>query len=201
MSQDNKAISVGTPIGEKDPKRSSSVAENSTLTHQNTDINTNTYTKSPSPSTPNTPKKRVSSKSSARTRAREFVVQALYQFIVGKNQAPDVDLFTRGLSGFSKADSVHYDLLLYGICEQSSALDQLITPHLDRPLTEISPVERSVMWVGAFELKNCLDIPAKVVINESVELAKGFGGTDGHKYVNAVINGLAHALRAREMTH
>jgi len=145
------------------------------------------------------PKKRAGGKASARTRAREFAVQALYQFIVGKNVPGDVDLFTRGLSGFNKADSVHYDLLLYGIAEQSLALDALIEPLLDRPFAEISPIERSVMWIGAYELKHCIDVPCKVVINECIELAKEFGGTDGHKYVNAVLNGLAHQLRALEM--
>ena len=126
-------------------------------------------------------------------------MQALYQFIVGKNTPEDVDQFTRGLSGFNKADSVHYDLLLYGATLQAAALDELITPLLDRPLTEISPIERSVMWIGAYELKHCIDIPCKVVLNECIELAKEFGGTDGHKYVNAVLNGLAHSLRAAEM--
>lgn len=144
------------------------------------------------------PRKR-SGKASARTRAREFAVQALYQFIVGKNIPGDVDQFTRGLSGFNKADSVHYDLLLYGVSEQSKELDTLIEPLLDRPFAEISPIERSVMWIGAYELKHCIDVPCKVVINECIELAKEFGGTDGHKYVNAVLNGLAHQLRALEM--
>lgn len=145
------------------------------------------------------PKRRGGAKASARTRAREFAVQALYQFIVGKNIPGDVDLFTRGLSGFNKADSVHYDLLLYGISEQSKSLDALIEPLLDRPFAEISPIERSVMWIGAYEFKHCIDVPCKVVINECIELAKEFGGTDGHKYVNAVLNGLAHQLRAQEM--
>ena len=111
------------------------------------------------------PRKRSSGKASARTRAREFAVQALYQFIVGKNIPGDVDQFTRGLSGFNKADSVHYDLLLYGVSEQSKELDTLIEPLLDRPFAEISPIERSVMWIGAYELKHCIDVPCKVVIN------------------------------------
>ena len=148
---------------------------------------------------PTSTTKRAGGKASARTRAREFAVQALYQFIVGKNVPGDVDLFTRGLSGFNKADSVHYDLLLYGVAEQCAALDALIEPLLDRPFAEISPIERSVMWIGAYELKHCIDVPCKVVINECIELAKEFGGTDGHKYVNAVLNGLAHQLRALEM--
>lgn len=144
-------------------------------------------------------KKRAGAKSSARSRARAFAVQALYQFLVGKNSASDVDQFTRGLSGFNKADSVHYDTLLLGVTQHSAALDQLIEPLLDRPFAEISPIERCVMWIGAYELQHCMEVPCKVVINECIELAKEFGGTDGYKYVNAVINGLAHQLRAQEM--
>ncbi|MFT7116987.1 MAG: N utilization substance protein B, partial [Rhodoferax sp.] len=72
-------------------------------------------------------------------------------------------------------------------------------PLLDRRLTEISPVEHSIMWIGAYELKHCMDVPWRVVLNECVELAKEFGGTDGHKYVNAVLNGLASSLRAEEI--
>jgi transcription antitermination protein NusB len=75
----------------------------------------------------------------------------------------------------------------------------LILPFLDRPLVEISPIEHSVMWIGAYEFKHCLDVPWRVVINECIELAKEFGGTDGHKYVNGVLNGLASELRSREV--
>lgn len=140
-----------------------------------------------------------SSAKSARSRAREFALQGLYQFIVGGNEASDVDAFTRGLSGFNKADSVHYDALLHGCIEQSRDLDTLITPLLDRALGEISPIERATMWLGAYEFLHCIDVPWRVVLNEYIELAKAFGGTDGHKYVNAVLNGLAPKLRAAEV--
>lgn len=137
---------------------------------------------------------------SERSRAREFALQALYQTLVGKNEVADIDAFTRDLAGFSKADSVHFDALLHGCTEQAVELDALLVPLLDRKLAEISPVEHAVMWIGAYELKHCLDVPWRVVLNECVELAKEFGGTDGHKYVNAVLNGLAPSLRADEMT-
>ncbi|MFT6591659.1 MAG: N utilization substance protein B [Rhodoferax sp.] len=136
---------------------------------------------------------------SERSRAREFALQALYQTLVGKNTASDIDTFTRELAGFSKADSVHFDALLHGCTEQAVELDALLLPLLDRRLTEISPVEHSIMWIGAYELKHCMDVPWRVVLNECVELAKEFGGTDGHKYVNAVLNGLASSLRAEEI--
>ena len=136
---------------------------------------------------------------SSRSRAREFALQALYQKLVGKNAVADIDVFTRDLAGFSKSDSVHFDALLHGCTDQAMALDALIVPLLDRRLEEISPVEHGVMWIGAYELKYCLDVPWRVVLNECIELAKEFGGTDGHKYVNAVLNGLAQSLRAAEV--
>ena len=85
-----------------------------------------------------------------RSRAREFAVQGLYQSLVGKNQPADIDLFTRDLSGFSKADAVHFDALLHGCIAQADAADQLISTRLDRPLTEISPIESVVLWIGVY---------------------------------------------------
>ena len=138
---------------------------------------------------------------SARTRSREFAMQALYQHFVGRNSAESIDTFTRDLVGFHKADSAHYDALLHGCIAQSAALDAAITPLLDRPMAEISPVEHSILWIGAYEFNNCLDVPWRVVMNECIELAKGFGGTDGHKYVNGVLNQLAPQLRADEVAN
>ncbi len=134
-----------------------------------------------------------------RSRAREFAVQGLYQSLVGKNQPADIDVFTRDLSGFSKADALHFDALLHGCIAQASQADQLISTRLDRPLHEISPIERVVLWIGVYEMQHCPDVPWRVVLNECVELAKEFGGTDGHKYVNAVLNGLAPELRTLEV--
>lgn len=142
---------------------------------------------------------RKASAKSARTRAREFALQALYQHLVGGNEAKAIDHFTRDLSGFHKADSAHYDALLHGCIEQAEALDALIAPLLDRPLAEISPIEHAALWIGVYEFQSAIDVPWRVVINEAVELAKEFGGTDGHKWVNAVLNGLAPRLRATEV--
>ena len=162
----------------------------------------------PTPSTrpPRQPRKgltstgvRKAASKSDRSRAREFAVQALYQVLVGKNDVASVDAFTRDLSGFNKADSAHFDALLHGCAENADALDALILPLLDRKLAEISPVEHAVMWIGTYELQHCLDVPWRVVLNECVELAKEFGGTDGHKYVNGVLNGLARKLREAEV--
>jgi N utilization substance protein B len=142
---------------------------------------------------------RRASARAARTRARGFALQALYQVMVGGNPADEVDIFTRDLSGFNKADAVHFDALLHGCAEQATALDSLILPMLDRKLTELSPIEHAVLWIGAYELQHCIDIPWRVVLNECIDLAKEFGGTDGHKYVNAVLNQLAPQLRATEV--
>ena len=134
-----------------------------------------------------------------RSRAREFAVQALYQHLVGKQDAEAIDQFTRGLSGFHKADAVHYDALLHGCIRESAELDALIVPLLDRKLEEISPIERAVMWIGTYEFLHAPEVPWRVVLNECIELAKEFGGTDGHKYVNGVLNGLAPQLRSVEV--
>ena len=142
---------------------------------------------------------RKASAKSARSRAREFALQALYQHLVGRNEAASIDAFTRDLAGFHKADSAHYDALLHGCIKESAELDALIRPLLDRKFEEISPVEHAVMWIGVYEFQNCLDVPWRVVLNECIELAKEFGGTDGHKYVNAVLNGLAPKLRGAEV--
>ena len=142
---------------------------------------------------------RKASAKSSRSRAREFALQALYQHLVGRNDAAAIDAFTRDLSGFHKADSVHYDALLHGCIREAADLDALIVPLLDRKLAEISPIERAVMWIGAYEFLHALDVPWRVVLNECIELAKEFGGTDGHKYVNAVLNGLAPKLRGAEV--
>ena len=142
---------------------------------------------------------RKASAKSTRSRAREFALQALYQHLVGHNDATSIDLFTRDLAGFHKADAAHYDALLHGAIETADQLDALIVPLLDRKLAEISPIEHAVMWIGTYEFQHCPDVPWRVVLNECIELAKEFGGTDGHKYVNAVLNGLAPRLRAAEV--
>jgi N utilization substance protein B len=148
---------------------------------------------------PSSRKPGKSASKSARSRAREFALQGLYQYLVGRNEAADIDVFTRDLSGFHKSDSVHYDALLYGCIEHRTALDALILPLLDRKLDEISPIEHAVMWMGVYEFQHCIDVPWRVVLNEYIELAKSFGGTDGHKYVNAVLNSLAPKLRSTEV--
>ncbi len=136
---------------------------------------------------------------SPRSRAREFALQGLYQHLIGRNPIDEIDAFTRDLAGFGKCDRLHFDALLHGCVSEHAALDTLILPLLDRKMEEISPVEHATMWIGVYELQHCLDVPWRVVLNECIELAKEFGGTDGHKYVNGVLNGIAPGLRAAEV--
>lgn len=142
---------------------------------------------------------RKASAKSSRSRAREFALQALYQHLVGRNSAEAIDSFTRDLSGFHKADAAHYDAVLHGCIATGDFMDALITPLLDRKMAEISPIEHACMWMGVYEFQHCMDVPWRVVLNECIELAKEFGGTDGHKYVNAVLSALAPNLRSAEV--
>ena len=93
-------------------------------------------------------------KKSERSRAREFALQGLYQSLVGHNEVHAIDSFTRDLSGFSKADAVHYDALLQGCVAEAEKLDALISTALDRPLAQVSPIERAAMWIGAYEFSH-----------------------------------------------
>ncbi|HEV3105486.1 MAG TPA: transcription antitermination factor NusB [Trinickia sp.] len=135
---------------------------------------------------------------SARRRSRELATQGLYQWLLSDAPAGEIDAQLRGAQGFDKADKDHLDAILHGVIRESAALSADLTPCLDRPIEQLSPVERAVLLVAAFEFKNHLDIPYRVVINEAVELAKTFGGSDGYKYVNGVLDKLALKLRATE---
>lgn len=141
---------------------------------------------------------RKAASKSARSRSREFALQALYQYLVGGNDAANIDQFTRELAGFHKCDSAHYDALVHGCIEQEADLNALIAPKLDRNLSELSPIEHICLWIGTYELLHAQDVPWRVVMNEAIELAKEFGGTDGHKFVNGILDALAPALRPAE---
>ena len=135
----------------------------------------------------------------ARRKAREFALQGLYEWLVGRDDAGAIDAHMREQDGFAQADRVHFDALLHGCIEQAAELDAQLARHVDRKTSDLSPVEHAVLLIGTYELQHCLDIPYKVAINEAVELAKSFGGTDGHKYVNGVLDKLAGELREAEV--
>ncbi|HEX2010161.1 MAG TPA: transcription antitermination factor NusB [Roseateles sp.] len=136
---------------------------------------------------------------SARRRAREAALQGLYQWLLAGEDAGVIDAHMREQDGFNKADQAHYDALLHGCVQEAADLDAVLARHVDRKTTELSPIEHAVLMIGAYELKHCIDIPYKVAINEAVELAKSFGGTDGHKYVNGVLDRAAVDLRPLEV--
>ncbi|KNH04871.1 Transcription termination protein NusB [Candidatus Burkholderia brachyanthoides] len=135
---------------------------------------------------------------SARRRSRELATQGLYQWLLSGAPAGEIDTQLRGSQSFDKADQEHLDALLHGVIKESDELSAALQPCLDRPIEQLSPVERAVLLVAAFEFKHHIDVPYRVVINEAVELTKTFGGSDGYKYVNGVLDKLAVTLRPTE---
>ena len=136
---------------------------------------------------------------SARRRAREFAVQALYQWQLAGQSLADIEKQYAEAEGFAKADSKLFSIILGGVLKHAETLKEKLQPHLDRPWKEVSPIESAILLIGAFELTNLPETPYRVIINEAIELAKSFGGTDGHKYVNGILDKLAVTARAGEI--
>jgi transcription antitermination protein NusB len=136
---------------------------------------------------------------SSRRRSREFALQGLYEYYVGKQDPVSIRLRIESDEDFKRCDKEFFREMWRGLTEDWESLIASVQPHVDRPFAEVSPIERGNIIIGAWELKHRLDIPYRVVINESVELAKAFGGTDGHKWVNGVLDKLALELRAEEL--
>ena len=132
----------------------------------------------------------------ARRQAREIALQALYAWQLSGGDPLDE---ARLQEGFDRIDAKFVDSLLRGVLERSSALQQLIVPHLDRQFDKLSPVERAILYIGAYELEAHPQTPFKVVLNEAVELGKSFGATDGYRFVNGVLEKIAVALRPEEV--
>ena len=143
------------------------------------------------------PPRRTAPKS-ARRRAREFALQGLYQWLVAAAPVREVEAHVSQLEHFDKCDRAHFDALLHGCVEEAAVLDAVLARHVDRKTSMLSPVEHAALLIGCFELSRCVEIPYRVAINEAVELAKAFGGTDGHKYVNGVLDKCAGQLRPDE---
>jgi N utilization substance protein B len=137
---------------------------------------------------------------SARRRAREFVLQGLYQWRVGGADSASIEAHIPDMEGFARADREFFVGTLRGVIGQHQTLTEQINAHIDRPFTELSPVEACILMMGAFELNNHPETPYRVIINEAIELTKAFGGTDGHKYVNGVLDKVAALLRPDEVT-
>ncbi|KMQ80189.1 Transcription termination protein NusB [Candidatus Burkholderia pumila] len=135
---------------------------------------------------------------SARRRSRELATQGLYQWLLSGAPAGEIDAQLRNSQGFDKADKDHLDAILHGVIKESETLSTALQSCLDRPIEQLSPVERAVLLVAAFEFKHHVDVPYRVIINEAVELTKTFGGSDGYKYVNGVLDKLAVEMRSLE---
>ena len=135
---------------------------------------------------------------SPRHRARELALQGVYQWRVTAGDDAQIEKQISAEKNLGRYDKELFLKLLRGTLGAHAELSELLAPHLDRPLAELSPVEFAVLMLGAFELSRHLEVPYKVVINEAVEIAKTFGGTDGHKYVNGVLDKLAAQIRATE---
>ena len=136
---------------------------------------------------------------SARRRAREFVLQGLYQWRVGGADEAAIEAYAPEMEGYAKADREFFVANLRGVISQSEGLTAQISQHIDRPFKELSPVEACILMLGAYELNNQPETPYRVIINEAIELTKAFGGTDGHKYVNGVLDKVAALARPDEV--
>jgi len=135
----------------------------------------------------------------SRRRAREFALQAIYQWLLNESAAENLLAQLKEQKDFPKADQALAEALLRGVVGNTEALRQLLVPYLDREMKALSPVEHALLLLSAFELRDHAQTPYRVIINEAIELAKSFGGTDGHKYVNGVLDKLAAELRPAEV--
>lgn len=146
----------------------------------------------PTPASPRQPR------AGDRRRARVLAMQGLYQRHFSKTPVSDIEAEFMVDNDMSKVDVLYFRDLLRGVHAQQEELDALLGPVLDRPIQEVDPIELAIVRLGAYELKNRLDVPYRVVINEGIELAKRFGGTDGHKFVNSILDKLSRRLRMAE---
>jgi len=135
----------------------------------------------------------------ARRRARRSAMQALYQWQISRLNLKEIEEQFRVDQDMSKVDLDYFHHLLHQVPSRLDEIDKILGDVVDRPVEEIDPIERAILRIGVFELEHQPDIPYRVVLNESVNLAKQFGGADGHKYINGILDKLAKNLRAIEI--
>ena len=133
-----------------------------------------------------------------RRKARHFGLQALYQWTLSGASPADIEAEFRIDNDFQHTDSEYFSAVLKGVVGDVDALEALFSPVLDRRLGELDPIERNLLRLGTFELRDRIDVPYKVVISEAVALAKKFGATDSHRYINGVLDKVARDLRTVE---
>ncbi len=131
----------------------------------------------------------------ARSRARELIVQTLYQMQITGHDEAELKAQFHERPEYQRVDQAYYDQILAAVITQQAALESRIDEVADRPVDQLDPVEKSILLLGFYELGSKPDVPYKVVINESVNLAKRFGAVDGHKYINALLDKAAERLR------
>ena len=134
----------------------------------------------------------------ARTRARELLLQALYQKQIADHELSELSRQFHDQPAYQRVDQEFFDEQLAAICEQQQALQASIDEFIDRPLEQLDPVELGILLIGTYELESRIDIPFKVVINECVNLARRFGSIEGHKYINACLDVAARSIRKTE---
>lgn len=146
----------------------------------------------------------MKSVAAARSRARQFLVQALYQALITGDKIGDIVHPFIAYHNMKRADVDYFREVLIGIHDHRDELQQLIIERLDadfdRSWDEIDPVEKGILLLGCYELQSRIDVPYRVVINEAVTLAKSFGATDSYKYVNSILDSVAKQLRTAELT-
>ncbi|MFK8042850.1 transcription antitermination factor NusB [Congregibacter sp.] len=135
-----------------------------------------------------------------RRKARHYALQALYQWHMAGATTTDIEAEFRTDYDFSVVDLEYFQALIHGVPPLVDELDVLLEPLLDRELRELDPIERSLLRMGGFELRDRIDVPYRVVINESVALAKKFGAAESYKYINGVLDKLARQLRGPEVS-
>ena len=140
---------------------------------------------------------------SARRRAREFALQGVYAWLVHGDPTDtaggEIQAHLRDNESFGQADAAWFKTLLEGVMGDADQLRVQFAPFVDRPIQELSPVEHAILLMGSYELVHHVEVPYRVTINEAVELAKSYGGTDGFKFVNGVLDKLAAQVRETEV--
>lgn len=134
-------------------------------------------------------------KVSARRKAREFAVQAIYSWQLSKNDLNEIETNFLVDNQKRRFDIPYFQLLIRGVGEHLELLDAAISPHVDRPLNDIDQVEKAILRMAIFELSEVKDVPYKVIINEAIELAKSFAADDSHKFINGVLDKAVKLLR------
>ena len=135
----------------------------------------------------------------ARTRARELMVQALYQKQIAGHSTPELLAQFHEQAAYKRVDQAFFDTQFASVSDSQDSLESQIEKLIDRPLDQLDPVELAILLIGVYELESRPDVPFRVVINECVNLAKRFGSTDGHKYINACLDVAAKSFRESEI--